>query len=125
MDPTMCRRFQGLSKRCGAALFGVCIVLQTELGVAQQTPLTIEQKYCVGMGGVAGGFMDMARAGRSGTEIKNELARTVRQAGWPLGVNDFNLAVDLGVEGLRGGDDSRAVAALIIRECLNYAWYSR
>ena len=109
---------------CAALLFTADVALEPQVAGAQ--PLSYEQKYCVGMGGVAGGTIEMAQSGgRSWSQIQNELVRIVRQAGWPLGQADFDKAVEIGLVGVRGGDDARTVAVFIIKECMDYSWPSR
>lgn len=109
---------------CAALLMAASAVLWPQ--TAQAQTLSYEQRYCLGMGGVAAGTIEMVQSGgRSWPQIENELVRTVRQAGWPLGQADYDKAVEIGLVGVRGGDDARTVAVFIINECLDYAWFSR
>ena len=102
------------------------VALQPQVARAQQTPLSYEQKYCLGMAGVAAGTIEMVQTGgRSWSQVQNQLVRTVSQAGWPLGQADFDKAIEIGLIGVRGGDDPRTVAQVIIRECLAYTWYAK
>ncbi|MBO9428086.1 hypothetical protein [Sulfitobacter sp. R18_1] len=107
-----------------AALVMTAFALQPHSVSAQ--PLSYEKKYCLGMAGVTAGTMEMVQAGRrSWSQIQNQLVKTVRQAQWPLNQADYDSAVNMGMTGVRNGDDPRAVAQFILRECIQYAWYNR
>jgi hypothetical protein len=112
-----------------ASLMTACEAPQPQATRTQQStskPLSYEQKYCLGMAGVTVGTMEMVQGGgRSWQQIQTELVNLVREAGWPLNQTDFDDAVEMGLTGVRGGDDPRAVAGFILRECMASAWYSR
>ncbi len=89
-------------------------------------PLSQEHKYCLGMAGVTANVIQLGRTGRyTDAQIHAQNYQLIRQAGWPLGQADYNEAIKIGLVGLRGGDDPRSTAGLILSECMNYGWYRR